>query len=435
MPADFSRAGLVAEAGVDPWTLWEPLSQGAPDTVRTAGGHFRIAGEQAATAAQEGRDADLAMAAAYTSENQAVFDAPRSTGEGRVLLSDDGQLMEEAARIVIGIGDGLEEAQDAARTQIQGLGLDINETVERRNNAVVGVLMTQTELDAIDARYLAEAADFVRRRTATIQTIIDDFDELLVNRTGQLTDLGYEAIPAGTPTDDGGGIGGFVDDVRAGAGSAVGDTGDLLGMLNPVRAFTDGDAYWEDRARFAGELWQIPGALARDPLGTLDQLATGGNLGKGEYGRALGEVLGGAALGGFGRILGKADNLVPPGTTRRDPDNPTTHAPDSDPRTNPSERDVELGTDTNGQYRPGEAETARLLEEQGIPLRRNNDASVDWVGTDGKTSDAVGPFPARFFEREQENLFDQIDKHVMKADVTPVNVSQFTPHPARWHPP
>lgn len=111
MPADFSRAGLVAEAGVDPWTLWEPLSQGAPDTVRTAGGHFRIAGEQAATAAQEGRDADLAMAAAYTSENQAVFDAPRSTGEGRVLLSDDGQLMEEAARIVIGIGDGLEEAR------------------------------------------------------------------------------------------------------------------------------------------------------------------------------------------------------------------------------------------------------------------------------------------------------------------------------------
>jgi hypothetical protein len=313
MPLDYSRVGLVAAAGVDPWTASEPLLAGQPDLLRDASGSFRGGAAQAAEAARLGHEADLALAGAYTNDSVAVFDAAASRGEGRVLLSEDGELMEEAARILLEIGDGLAEAQEDVRTAIQGLGLDVNETIERRNNAVAGAgPLTQAELDALDARFHQQAVDAVIRRAASVQRVVDDYDALVASRTGHLADLGYRPPASAPGPARDGGVGGFLADVGDGVGSALTGTGELLGMLNPVRAFTDGDAYWDDRVRFANSVWQLPGALAQDPLGTADQLATGGNVGTGEYGRAVGEILGGALLGGAGRILGKADDVVPP---------------------------------------------------------------------------------------------------------------------------
>jgi uncharacterized protein YukE len=89
----------------------------------------------------------------------------------------------------------------------------------------------------------------------------------------------------------------------------------------------------------------------------------------------------------------------------------------------------DLGVDPAvGQFREGEAQTARRLEEElGIELQRSTDAKVDWVDANGTTYDAVGNFDGRHFVRQWPNLQTRIVDHLDKADYVPVDVSRFTP--------
>jgi len=99
------------------------------------------------------------------------------------------------------------------------------------------------------------------------------------------------------------------------------------------------------------------------------------------------------------------------------------------PQSSADLHEEELGTDpATGKYRAGEAETGlRIEQERGITLRRAPAQSgVDWIGSDGKTYDAVGNFPGRFFDRQWGRLKYRIEQHLDKADYVPVDVSQFT---------
>ncbi|MEU8110847.1 WXG100 family type VII secretion target [Micromonospora sp. NPDC048947] len=90
----------------------------------------------------------------------------------------------------------------------------------------------------------------------------------------------------------------------------------------------------------------------------------------------------------------------------------------------------DLGMDpATGKFRPGEAETAvRLEQEVGVRLQRAPaDSSADWVDGAGRTYDAVGNFPAQFFDRQWPQLQYQIERHLDKADLVPVDVAQFNP--------
>jgi uncharacterized protein YoxC len=90
----------------------------------------------------------------------------------------------------------------------------------------------------------------------------------------------------------------------------------------------------------------------------------------------------------------------------------------------------ELGMDPEtGAYRPNEAATASSVETQrGVALTRAPKGSgVDWVGSDGKTYDAVGPFESQYFDKQWSQFQYQISRHLGKADYVPVDVSKFTP--------
>jgi hypothetical protein len=104
--------------------------------------------------------------------------------------------------------------------------------------------------------------------------------------------------------------------------------------------------------------------------------------------------------------------------------------PDPKPRKTPEEHKQDLGKDpATGQFRPNEAETGvRIEESRGVTLERSPDPKgPDWIGSDGKTYDAVGNFPSEHFDKQWPNLQDRIADHLNKADYVPIDVSQFRP--------
>ncbi|MEU7923832.1 WXG100 family type VII secretion target [Micromonospora sp. NPDC049107] len=123
--------------------------------------------------------------------------------------------------------------------------------------------------------------------------------------------------------------------------------------------------------------------------------------------------------------LGKAES--PPSRNTPEPEPP--REPPK-PAVTEQQRIHDLGMDpATGRFRPGEAETAvRLEQEMCVILHRASPASsADWVDESGRTYDAVGNFPAQFFDRQWPQLQYQIERHLDKADLVPVDVSQFIP--------
>nr|WP_235716446.1 hypothetical protein [Mycolicibacterium smegmatis] len=81
-----------------------------------------------------------------------------------------------------------------------------------------------------------------------------------------------------------------------------------------------------------------------------------------------------------------------------------------------------------GGFRAAESETGlRIEQELGVDLSRAGQGDAhDWVDAGGRTYDAVGNFPSKFFDSQWPNLQVRIVDHLEKAEIVPVDVSQFT---------
>ncbi|MFF5180655.1 WXG100 family type VII secretion target [Micromonospora sp. NPDC000316] len=126
----------------------------------------------------------------------------------------------------------------------------------------------------------------------------------------------------------------------------------------------------------------------------------------------------------LGRL--RSSGPPPPG---REPSKPDAQREAGPQRAAEEQRVRELGMDpATGRFRPGEAETAVRLEQKlGVQLSRAPaDSSADWVDSAGRTYDAVGNFPGQFFDRQWPQLQYQIERHLDKADLVPVDVSRFS---------
>jgi hypothetical protein len=122
-----------------------------------------------------------------------------------------------------------------------------------------------------------------------------------------------------------------------------------------------------------------------------------------------------------------------PGSPASDGNRPDTSGESTGP---PKDSEVEkerihaLGMDAaTGKFRPGEAETAvRIEEARGVTLKRApHGSSADWVDDAGRSYDAVGNFPPQYFDQQWPQFQFQIERHLDKADLVPVDVSKFTP--------
>ncbi|MFC5924038.1 WXG100 family type VII secretion target [Micromonospora vulcania] len=141
------------------------------------------------------------------------------------------------------------------------------------------------------------------------------------------------------------------------------------------------------------------------------------------------------AIRRLGDLIDKLKQAL--GRLQRGESPPSRSTPEPEPPREPpshsgaeQQRVHDLGMDpATGRFRPGEAETAiRLEQERGVRLSRAPaDSSADWVDDVGRTYDAVGNFPGQFFDRQWPQLQYQIERHLDKADLVPVDVSKFSP--------
>lgn len=146
----------------------------------------------------------------------------------------------------------------------------------------------------------------------------------------------------------------------------------------------------------------------------------------------------GAAAGGvIGLLQVTIDTTPSPNLNPTDPQvttdaQITTQSGNLADRTNTTtpEHYQELGYDpASKQFRSAEADTGvRIENERGVHLTRSlqRDSGPDWIGSDGKTYDAVGNFDSRYFDRQWPTLQNRILDHLRKADFVPVDVSKFT---------
>lgn len=83
------------------------------------------------------------------------------------------------------------------------------------------------------------------------------------------------------------------------------------------------------------------------------------------------------------------------------------------------------------KFRSGEADAGVQIEnELGIRLSRSpKSQGPDWIGSDGKTYDLIGPIPAKAFERQwaENNIQQAITEHLGKADMIPIQVKGLSP--------
>ena len=256
----------------------------------------------------------------------------------------------------------------------------------------------------------------------------------------QLADAGdraAESIQAhteGAPEESGwlDDLGGFLGDVGEGAWDSISGFGETLWDIIPIQAIWDPQGYTDGLVTIA----QGIAHNVTHPVDFLKGLVAWDTWSE-SPGRAIGEILGGAVLGGgIARVAGKLGKVDGDGDTPDSDGDADTTVPDTPPEPDsgtprtPEEHRTDLGTDpATGSFRPGEAETGLRIEEQrGVTLERAPaPQGADWVGSDGKAYDAVGNFPARFFDQQWEQLQFRIQDHLNKADYVPVDVSQFTP--------
>lgn len=116
-----------------------------------------------------------------------------------------------------------------------------------------------------------------------------------------------------------------------------------------------------------------------------------------------------------------------PGSARRPVSTPTRDWPDAP---EPGTWEHSLGYDPEVQrWRPVEYRTAiRISEELGVRLERAEAGSTyDWIGSDGRTYDAVGGQDGQHLQTTSQwnKFFTQLDLHLEKADIIPIDVSGF----------
>jgi hypothetical protein len=180
---DLSPSALALVAGIDPWELATQVHTGSPEAIRSTAIRLRQAGVLAAEAARTARSADVTTADGLRTGAVAVFDASVSTARSSTMLGDRGERIEETARVLLDVADALNEAGDSVTARLRTLETDLSRLVRSLNQ------VPSTGPDAaerVEDQFFWAAVDLVRSTGRRIQSDLDGYNAVLVNRSDRL---------------------------------------------------------------------------------------------------------------------------------------------------------------------------------------------------------------------------------------------------------
>ena len=189
----FTRADLVARAGVDPWGLRDKLAAGDPAQIETlAAAFYRAGGDMGESNAAQ------AQAQAYVAEGYTVnggspvdFDAEaRATRQTPEHLS-------AIARILTTVAADLEARTGKAKTEVSHLESTLTGIEGQWASFMQGVghHLPPEDRDAVRTEFENNAVAAVKSSGGTVNTLVTDYEVSLIGHLKSLSDLGY-VLPA-----------------------------------------------------------------------------------------------------------------------------------------------------------------------------------------------------------------------------------------------
>jgi hypothetical protein len=185
----FTRADLVARAGVDPWGLRDKLAAGDPAQIETLAAAFYRAGGDLADSNAAQAQAQRYVAEGYTVNGSSPVDFD---AEARATRQSPEHLA-AIARILTTVAADLDGRTGSAKTEVSHLestlaGIEGEWSGFMRD---IGHHLPPDDRDAVRTEYENRAVAAVKAGGGTVNTLVTDYEVNLIGHLKSLSDLGY----------------------------------------------------------------------------------------------------------------------------------------------------------------------------------------------------------------------------------------------------
>ncbi|SHG12222.1 Alpha/beta hydrolase [Jatrophihabitans endophyticus] len=190
----FTRADLVAAAGIDPWALEAKVAAGDPAQIDHLAAAFYRAGDRTAEAARAEQRSSTLVRHGYSSGG-AALDYNATARQTRAHLTDASVALPRIARLLTTVAEDLTTARSGAAEQVRGLAGDLErvDAAWRSFQAGAGHHLPGDDQQAALAGYRNQAVDAVRARGKAVAGCIDAYEARLAHSSKVMADLGFVA--------------------------------------------------------------------------------------------------------------------------------------------------------------------------------------------------------------------------------------------------
>jgi hypothetical protein len=189
----FTRADLVARAGVDPWGLRDKLAAGDPAQIETLAAAFYKAGGDMGQSNAAQSQAQRYVAEGYTVNGSSPVDFDEQARATR----QSPEHLNAIAKILTTVAGDLDDKTDQAQVAVTGLETKLASIEGEWSSFMQGIghHLPQEDRDAVRTGYENEAVAVVKASGVSVNGFITDYEVGLIGHLKGLADLGY-VLPA-----------------------------------------------------------------------------------------------------------------------------------------------------------------------------------------------------------------------------------------------
>jgi hypothetical protein len=189
----FTRADLVARAGVDPWGLRDKLAAGDPAQIETLAAAFYRAGGDMAESNAAQTQAQHYVAEGYTVNGSSPVDFDAEARASR----QTPEHLSAIAHILTTVAADLDGRTGNAETEVSNLESTLTGIENEWSGFMrtIGHHLPPDDRDAVRTEYENKAVAAVKTSGGTVNTLVTDYEVSLIGHLKSLSDLGY-VLPA-----------------------------------------------------------------------------------------------------------------------------------------------------------------------------------------------------------------------------------------------